>query len=159
MSLHNKEISIIRINNENYLEFSKVLEWRRTGEEQRDFEGYKGKKMSNFFREHNVLNSKQFYIYAAKLEGKVIGYINGIVIPKFDPRIGIMYVDELWTAPPYRKMGIAEKLMKEIINKAKEMELWRLRLYVSKDNPPARNFYKKMGYIEKDESLFCEIDL
>ncbi len=159
MSSINDTISIVTVNKDNYLEFSKLLEWRRTGIEKEDFKGYEGKEQADFFQEYNILNSKFFFIFAAKCDGKLVGYINAIMIPKPDPRLGVIYIDELWTAPAYRKRGIAEKLMKKAINLSKELNLWKVRLIVGQENSVARNFYKKMGFCESSKSLFCEMDV
>ena len=42
---------------------------------------------------------------------------------------------------------------------AKELNLWRMRLYVDTSNDVARNFYKKSGYMENGDCKFCEVDV
>lgn len=152
----NKDIDLVRINKDNYLDFSKLLEWRRNGEEQGEFPGYKDEKLKNFLKEYNILNSDMFYIFAAKKDNKFVAYINAVLIPKPDPRLGLLYVDELWTAPPYRKRGIAERLMNEVFKLGKELDLWRIRLDVSEKNHVARKLYKKVGFSESDVCMFSE---
>jgi len=46
--------------------------------------------------------------------------------------------------------------MEKAIETARELQLWKVRLYVGTDNPAARGFYKKMGFVEDDtEAMFC----
>jgi len=152
-------ISIVRVDKTNYDKFSSLIEWRRTGNETSDLSYYKNDKMDNFFDKYNVLNSDTFFIFAAKLDNKFIGYINAVLIPKPDPRLGILYVDELWTAPKYRNYGVASILMNQVLALSKELNLWRVRLFVGSDNNVARNFYKKAGYLETDDCICCEINV
>jgi ribosomal protein S18 acetylase RimI-like enzyme len=159
MSLNEKKISVVRVGKENYENFCRLIEWRRTGKEQTDLSYNDNENMSNFFEKHNVLASNSFFIYAAEWEGKFVGYINAIIIPKPDPRCGIMYVDELWTPEEYRNNGIASMLMKEVLKVSKELKLWKVRLYVGSSNDTARSFYKKCGYREIDDCRQCEIDV
>lgn len=159
MSLNEKEISIVRVGKDNYFKFSSLIEWRRTGKEQTDLSYYENIEMENFFEKHNVLNSDTFFVFAAEKGGKFVGYINAVLIPKPDPRLGILYVDELWTPEVYRNEGIATILMKEVFKLAKELRLWHVRLYVGTWNDVARNFYKKSGFLEEGDCKFCEIDV
>lgn len=159
MSIKNKEISIIRVGEEDYSSFCGLLEWRRTGSEQKDLSFYDNNEMDDFFKKFNVLNSDTFFIFAAKAEDKYVGYINAVLIPKPDPRLGVLYVDELWVPESYRKEGIATLLMDEVFKLAKELNVWRVRLYVSTCNDAARNYYKKVGFSENDDCKFCEIDI
>ncbi|MBS3950953.1 MAG: GNAT family N-acetyltransferase [Peptococcaceae bacterium] len=67
-----------------------------------------------------------------------------------------MRLTELWTANEFRRRGVAELLMEKAIETARELQLWKVRLYVGTDNPAARGFYKKMGFVEDDtEAMFC----
>lgn len=159
MHLPKDQIKIIQIQEQDYPAFSKLLEWRRTGQEEVDTSHYQTEKVKNFMEQYNVLHSDQFFIYAAKVEDKFAGYINAILIPKPDPRLGIMYVDELWVPEMYRRNGIAELLMNEVFRKSKELDLWRVRLVTDTYNQVGRNFYQKVGYQEKGETVFCEVNV
>ncbi len=81
------------------------------------------------------------------------------MIPKLDPRIGILYIDELWVPEFYRRKGIATLLVKEVLEVAKGLDLWRVRLDVATSNDAARNLYKKVGFLEKSDAKWCEVDV
>ena len=60
-----------------------------------------------------------------------------------------MYIDELWTAPAFRRHGIAYALMTEAERAAREMNAAGLRLYVGDTNPGALALYWKCGYRDR----------
>jgi len=150
---------IIRINKDNYQAFSQLINWRRLGHQTQKQVDFLDEETQAFFHDFDVLDSKTFYIYAIEVEGELRGYINGVVIPKPDPRKGIMYVDELWVPDIYRNKGYASLLMEAIHQEAKALDLWRMRLYVATDNHVARNYYKKVGYKDLGGAQCCEINL
>ena len=159
MSVVKKQVEIVRIGPADYAAFSALLEWRRTGREGVETTRYQTEQLQQFMQQYRVLDSDMFFIYAAKVDGNLVGYINAIIIPKPEPRLGTMYIDELWTAPQYRGMGIAGQLLAVVTRLAKQLNLWRVRLYVSTDNDAARTCYRKAGFVEKGDCLFCEVDV
>lgn len=159
MSERHCQVEIVRIGPDGYGAFSALLEWRRTGQEEVETVGYQAEHLQQFMRQYRVLNSDTFFIYAARANDKLIGYIYAIIIPKPDPRLGVMHIDELWTAPQYRGIGIAGMLLEEVISLARQLGLWRLRLYVGTDNDSARACYHKAGFVDKGDCLFCEVDV
>lgn len=155
-----QESEIVRITEQNYLEFCKLIEWRRTGrEEEPDLSRYQGERERQFFSKHDVLSSESFYVFAARCDGKFVGYLTAALIPKADPRLGTLYIDELWVASDYRHRGIAGLLVREALLVAKRLRLWRVRLTVSTDNDVARAFYRKWGFRESATCMFCELDV
>lgn len=159
MEILTRDIKIVRVNNDNYNKFIKLIESRRTRGKQGDLSYYDNQSFKKFMNKYQVINSNTFFIYAAQFKDEFVGYINAVLIPKPDPRLGIIFIDELWVPGVYRKNGIATLLMKEVFKLAKELKLWRLRLYVGSDNIIARNFYKNVGYTETGEDRCCEINV
>lgn len=144
------QITLVKITRDNYMRFKQLVNWRVTG-------NYSEELLDPKEHELAFTSRDGFWVWAAEVEGKLVGWICFVLIPKPDHRIGMIYVDELWTAPEYRRLGVAKVLMQKAIGKASEMKLWKVRLYVGKDNPAARGFYKKMGFIEDpQEAMFCQ---
>jgi len=154
-----RTIELVRVGEREYPDLCALLEWRRTGEEQVNTSSYLGEKTQTFLKEYKVLDSDTFFIYAAKVDARLVGYITAAIIPKPDPRLGMLYVDELWVAEPYRQGGIATLLMNEALSIARSRKLWTVRLYVGMDNLAARSYYRKIGFEEKGDAVWCEIDL
>lgn len=159
MHIEKDQIQIVRIQAQNYPAFCKLLEWRRTGQKDGDTKAYHSEQVAGFFQTYQILDSDQFFIFAAQYGEEFVGYINAVLIPKPDPRLGILYVDELWVPEVYRRNGIAELLIDEIHQFGKEKNLWRIRLFTETDNLIGRSFYQKVGYQEKGDAIFCELDL
>ena len=154
-----KSVEVLRVGANEYADFCDLLEWRRTGKENGDTSAYHAEEIQQFFQEYQVLDSETFFIYAARVNGRFVAYSTAMVIPKPDPRRGLLYVDELWVAEPYRLAGIATLLMNEALDLARKLRLWRVRLYVGMDNLAARNYYRKMGFAERGDAVWCEFDL
>ncbi|MDP3487102.1 MAG: GNAT family N-acetyltransferase [Bacillota bacterium] len=142
--------ALVQITAENYHRFQALVNWRITGNRR------------TIDLPHPTVNElvfasrEGFWVWAAEIEGELVGWIGFVLIPKPDSRVGMIYVDELWTANEFRRRGVAKLLMEKAIETARELQLWKVRLYVGKDNPAARGFYKKMGFVEDDtEAMFC----
>lgn len=55
-------------------------------------------------------------------------------------------LNDLFIAPDYRRMGLAEDLMQEVKNKAKANGVSSMRLVTTPDNENAQKLYKKQGW-------------
>ena len=152
-----EQLVIRRINEENYRKFSEVLQWRGTGVKEEKSEE-EIKKVLEFFNKHDFFKNDHFLLFGAELDGEYVGYIGASFIPKPDNRLGTFFVDELWVHEDYRGKNIAQALLDEVYNEGKRKGAWRVRLYVSEENPAGRRAYAKNGYIEKGSCLFCERD-
>lgn len=159
MLVEKRTVELVQVGQGEYPDLCALLEWRRTGSEQGDTSSYLGEETQTFLKDYEVLNSDTFFIFAAKADDRFVGYITAIIIPKPDPRLGMLYVDELWVAEPYRQGGIATLLMNEALSIARSLKLWTVRLYVGMDNLAARSYYRKLGFEEKGDAVWCEIDL
>jgi ribosomal-protein-alanine acetyltransferase len=80
----------------------------------------------------------------ARVNGKIAGFVIGrIEIVRNMPFAHILTVD---IAPPYRRKGTAQKLLREIETLFKERGAKECRLEVREDNVAASNLYQKLGY-------------
>lgn len=153
-----QQVNVIRIDTNNYNRFCNLIEWRRTGKAT-EATSFQTDEMYEFFKTNGTFDSDTFFVFAVEEDQVLKGYINAVVIPKPDPRKGILYVDELWVPDIYRNKGYANLLMDHVINLARELDLWRVRLYVAIENQVARAFYKKTGYSEVGACQCCEIEI
>lgn len=129
-----------------YLRISGV---ERTSEEK---SASKNKSYNNAYAE---LENKNLIIYAAKVEGRFIGWISIVYIPKVGPwNRGVLFIDELWVLAYFRRQGIAEELMKRALRCKKEIDAEEIRLYVAEDNIAAQELYEKCGYASKGKAIY-----
>jgi len=100
---------------------------------------------------YKALDISTFYVFAAQLEYKFVGYIFLNYLPKIGSTNGKgwLFVDDLWVNPHHRRKGIACALMAKADAISKELNTLGLRLYVNTDNPSGTAFYEMCGYEQK----------
>ncbi len=91
------------------------------------------------------LNNKIARYIVAKTDGKITGY-GGLwnICGEGD-------IIDIATHPDYRRMGIADGILKKLIEICKNEGCTILHLEVRKSNTPARLLYKKNGFTECGE--------
>lgn len=83
------------------------------------------------------------------------GYLLAVRIPKADPRVGFLFVDEVYVRPDYRRQGVARALLERVQALAGELGLAGVRLLVREGNETARALYRSSGFAEH-ETIFCQ---
>ncbi|MSU00338.1 GNAT family N-acetyltransferase [Tissierella pigra] len=152
--MENLDIVIEPITKSNYHMFDDTVYWR-TKEAERTEEEKNRNKDVNFEEAFSQLEHQGFYIFGALYEGRFVGWIMLIYIPKVGKwNRGIIFVEELWTAPKFRRKGIAIRLMEKAYEIQKETGATKVRLYT--DNIPAQKLYEKCGLKVTGEAVFME---
>lgn len=144
--------SVQRVGESNYHLFDDMVAWRIIGKERTENQKEKS-RVQNYDDKLKELDHEGFYVYAAEVMGKFVGWISLMYIPKIGPwSKGFVYVDEIWTAPDYRKKGIAVELMKQADELQKELGAVGVRLYTS--NEPAQKLFEKCEYEVQGDCVF-----
>lgn len=152
--MENKDIVIERISRNNYHMYDDMVFWRINGFERTD-EQKESNKNINFKGAFSELENHGFYTFAALDDGRFVGWITLIYIPKIGKwSKGIIFVEELWTAPEFRRKGIAMKLMQKAFEVQQETGAIKIRLYT--DNIPAQKLYEKCGLEVTNKAVFME---
>lgn len=104
------------------------------------------------------LGDRNLRVYAAQAEGRFVGWISLVYMPKVSRfgGHGHVYVDELWVEPEHRRQGIARALMATADEMARERDAVGVRLYVNTQNPGARRLYDECGYAPDGTATFME---
>lgn len=128
-------------------EFKQILEVERS-------EGLEDAYSEEVMREI-LINDPKDDNFVCSHNGKIVGYIS--YNPNSKRREGSTYIISLVVIPEYRRQGIAQ----ELIYSASKYYLEKgepkiMSLQVDKDNYPAINLYKKVGF-EIVEPI-CELD-
>lgn len=148
------DITIERITKSNYHMFDDMVYWRTNGFERTEDEKDKNKDIT-FEDAFSELDHQGFYVFAALYEGRFVGWIMLIYIPKIGKwNRGIIFVEELWTVPEFRRRGIAMKLMDKAYEVQNETGAIKVRLYT--DNMPAQKLYEKCGLRVTNKAVFME---
>jgi GNAT superfamily N-acetyltransferase len=80
----------------------------------------------------------------AYLDGKAAGIASGIEADQDGARELI----SMWVAPFARGRGVADALVREVIRWAREERAAKLVLAVVEDNARARQFYRRLGFVD-----------
>ena len=152
--MENLDIVIERITKGNYHMFDDMVYWRSNGFERTEEEKDKNKDLifEDAFLE---LEHQDFYVFAALYEGRFVGWIMLVYIPKIGKwSRGIVFVEEMWTAPEFRRKGIAMKLIEKAYEVQNETGAIKVRLYT--DNIQAQKLYEKCGLEVTNRAVFME---
>ena len=141
---------IDRITEQNYPKFDDMLFWRENGTERVT----PSQEVTADVRKD--LQNQNLYVYAAEVEGRYVGWISLVYIPKVSKwkGHGHVYVDELWVAPEYRGHGFAKVLMKKAEELKTKLAAVGVRLYVNVENPEAKALYETCGYQNEGQAIF-----
>ncbi len=82
----------------------------------------------------------------AEVDGKVVGYVIGVIRWEMKGHILAIGVD-----PLYQKQNVGSALMKQIIGRLHERGVKIVRLEVRKSNVKAQRFYLKLGFRPRGE--------
>ncbi len=104
------------------------------------------------------LKNPNLCIYALMIEGRYVGWISLVYIPKVGKwkNGGHVYVDELWLEPRFRGYGLGKKLMERAEHFRKKCNAVGIRLYVNTANEEALGLCESLGYGESGTAVFYE---
>ena len=86
----------------------------------------------------------------AEIDGELIG----TVIGGFDGRRGFVY--HLAVAAPFRRNGIASRLMQEVESRLRAKGCIRSYLLVRPENLDAQGYYRRTGWTVLDDVIFAK---
>ena len=143
--------TVEKINSDNYQLFCEMV-CRRSGKPCTDNESQLTEAVKK------VMADENFAVYAAKTDGKFVGWISMVNIPKISrfKGYGYIYVDELWTEEAYRRQGIATALLEKADEMKDQLGAVGVRLYVNTENPDATKLYRKCGFTGDNTAIFME---
>lgn len=148
--------SIERIDCTNYAEFRALTFARANG---REPSGAELAAVASDAGHLKTLGDPNLYLFAARLRGRLAGYVSAVYVPKVGSGRwpGHFFVDELWTRPECRRLGIAAALMARAEAEARAFGAVGLRLYAGGDNAAALALYDKCGYVSRGgDAVFLE---
>ncbi|MCS6998336.1 MAG: GNAT family N-acetyltransferase [Aquificaceae bacterium] len=90
-------------------------------------------------------------IWLAEEEGRVVGFLasDGNWFSKREGKV-VGAIHELVVLPEYRRRGIGKALVEKALEYFKDRNLDRAELWVGDENRAAFDFYRKLGFEERD---------
>ena len=150
----NQSFEIVKVTKDNYHLYDDLVYLRLNGKERSEKEKEVSKTKIDL-RILKELKKDEFFVYAALIEKKFVGWIHALYIPKIGKwTMGIMYIDELWVSSDFRRKGIATALIKKVIEIKDELGIDCIRIYT--DNKASKDLYEKCGLHVINESFFME---
>lgn len=92
------------------------------------------------------LNDEKRTVFVAKRGRMIVGSVNLYHHQPDDAPFLGYWVNSLYVSPLYRGLGIGEKLMMELLRKAKEKGAEEVFLFVNANNQPAIALHQKLGF-------------
>lgn len=98
-----------------------------------------------------------FFAELAEVDGKIVGY--ALYYYTFSASLGfpILYLEDLYVKPEFRRMGIGKTLMKQLSFYAKQRDCCRLEWHVFKWNDSAIKFYENLGSVLKRDLVLVHL--
>lgn len=93
--------------------------------------------------EKTYMSGDGSHMWVAEFDGKVVGMV-GLVVYNHKP--GVAELQRMSVSPVCRRMGIAKKLLDELLQHAKEQRFDKLVLTTTSAQTPAIRLYKKWGF-------------
>ncbi len=81
----------------------------------------------------------------AELDGKVVGYVIGVVRWGATGHVLAIAVD-----PPYRRHGVGVALIVNMLDRLREKGARQVRLEVRESNRAAQQFYQSLGFTQRE---------
>ncbi|MEM3770296.1 MAG: GNAT family N-acetyltransferase [Candidatus Bathyarchaeia archaeon] len=100
------------------------------------------------------LKDSDYELWVAEMDGEVIGFIDLWSIHDFCHGGKLTYIQNLYVAPKYRRLGVGSKLLQKIIKMAEKKGALEIHAVTGFENESAIRLYRKHG-LEK-ESLQLE---
>jgi GNAT superfamily N-acetyltransferase len=87
-------------------------------------------------------------LFVAEVDGEFAGFIRADIkkIPSFFKHPEILYLDDLYVLPEFRRKGVARSLIQRAEKLAREKGIERLQARVYSFNKEAQELLKSMGY-------------
>ena len=81
------------------------------------------------------------FLVAVDASGAVLGYVGMMHV------LDEGYISNVAVAPPARRQGIGDRLIEELLHRARALELSFVTLEVREHNEPAQELYRKHGFV------------
>jgi len=101
----------------------------------------------------SVLKDPNYELWIAEANGEIVGFIDLWIIHDFCHGGRLTYIQNLYAAPKYRRLGVGSRLLQKIVERSEEMGALEIHVVTEFDNEPAIRLYKKHGLTKESLQL------
>lgn len=99
-----------------------------------------------------------FFTEFAECENQVVGYALYYYAFSANQGCPVLYLEDLYVKPEYRKLGIGSQFLKQLARYAIQNDCCRLEWHVFSWNASAINFYQSLGGILKNDLIQVRLE-
>lgn len=102
-------------------------------------------------------DDKNYHFIVGRCDGKIVAYATmALVYNLFDGTYPVAYLWYVCVHEDYRRQGVARALFREIDRIADENSVEIISLSCRRDNTPAVNLYRSLGFTEEEDITFVK---
>jgi len=106
----------------------------------------------------SYLNDADYELWVAEVNGEMAGFIDLWIIHDFCHGGKLGYIQNLYVAPKHRRMGVGSKLLRKIVERARELRALEIHVVTEFNNESAIRLYKKHGLTKESLQLEMEFE-
>lgn len=104
-----------------------------------------------------LINDKTFgCVWLITIKGKTIGYVILTFGFSIEYHGQEAFIDEVFIEETYRGKGIGTKVVEFLEKQCRDLGINAIHLEVERENIPAQNFYRKIGFQDHDRYLMTK---
>lgn len=100
---------------------------------------------SNLLVSERFLQNDSNYLIACIEAEKVIGFVLGYQLQRYDGQNDMIYIHEVGVMEEYRRKGIGKMMINQLVDLCRNKEISKVFLITSKSNKPAICLYESTG--------------
>jgi len=103
----------------------------------------------------NILNDPDYHILIGEVTGEIVSSVTLVIIKNLTRQMRpYALIENIVTAPAYRKKGYGRLLLNKAIEMAKEHNCYRVMFISDSKNESNTNFYLNSGFTNTDKSAY-----
>ena len=99
-----------------------------------------------------ITGQKNVFWFTKIVGGEVVSFCSLYIIELLTRKLGV--IEEVITKEECRKNGYATELIKQAVDKARELKCDCVELTVREDRPEIQEFYNKLGFVDRKNKSF-----
>ncbi|ADE11138.1 GNAT family N-acetyltransferase [Sideroxydans lithotrophicus] len=96
-------------------------------------------------------------LFVARIDGKVVGMANVLITISTAEGGRALLLEDVIIHRDHRGRGLGRKLVEHVLHWAKLRGIVRVTLLADRDNHPAQDFYRKLGFVDSNMTVLRKL--